>query len=118
MECKIPLDNITFIGHSLGAHVSGFAAKDIQKSGIGTIPRLIGADPAGPLFGLNKCENRLCYTDAKHVMIFHTSSLGMDKSIGDVDFWFNGGKQQPACGEINYYIYTFKDDKCYENDRK
>lgn len=96
----------------------GFAAKDIQKSGNGTILDLIALDPAQPLFGLKKCEERLCETDAKHVVAIHTSILGIQYSIGEVDLWFNGGKEQSDCGEINYYIYTLKDDKCYENDRK
>ncbi|XP_029169601.1 phospholipase A1-like [Nylanderia fulva] len=97
-KCNILLDNITFIGHSLGAHVSAFAAKHIQSLGLGKIPRLIGLDPADPLFGLNRCINRLCKSDATHVIIFHTSTLGISKPIGHLDLQFNGGLMQPGCG--------------------
>ncbi|KAM0726806.1 Phospholipase A1 [Formica fusca] len=96
-DCKIPLGNITFVGHSLGAHVCGFAAKDIYKSGCGKMPLIIGADPAAPLFAWNKCENRLCKTDAIHVITLHTSILGIS-DIGEANLEFNGGKEQPNCG--------------------
>ncbi|XP_050455096.1 phospholipase A1-like [Cataglyphis hispanica] len=96
-KCKIPLDNITFIGHSLGAHVAGFASKDIQKSNNGTISCFIGLDPAGPMFEHKECKSRFCNTDAKHVIAFHTSILGMQMPVGDIDLWFNGGKEQPDC---------------------
>ncbi|XP_029680014.1 phospholipase A1-like isoform X1 [Formica exsecta] len=100
-DCKIPLDNITFVGHSLGAHVCGFAAKNIHNLGYGKMPLIIGADPAAPLFGWNKCENRLCKTDAIHVIIVHTSLLGMQSNMGDVDLRFNGGKEQPNCAPLD-----------------
>ncbi|KAL6434604.1 hypothetical protein ACFW04_006158 [Cataglyphis niger] len=100
-KCKIPLDNIIFIGHSLGAHVAAFAAKNIQNSNLGTISLLIGLDPAGPLFKYNKCKDKLCITDAKHLIVFHTSILGLGEPIGQVDLWFNGGKEQPDCDILN-----------------
>lgn len=95
-DCKIPLANITFIGHSLGAHVCAFAAKKIQK--YGKIGRLIGLDPANPMFGNNKCDARFCKTDATHVIAFHTSILGIPQPIGHMDLQFNGGIDQPGCG--------------------
>ncbi|KMQ90339.1 signal peptidase complex catalytic subunit sec11c [Lasius niger] len=97
-ECKIPLNNITFIGHSLGAHVCGFAAEHIQKSNLVKISLIIGLDPAAPLFEFNKCEDRLCKSDATHVITLHTSPLGISKPIGHVHLQFNGGTTQPDCG--------------------
>ncbi|XP_011062042.1 PREDICTED: phospholipase A1-like [Acromyrmex echinatior] len=96
--CDVPLKNITFMGHSLGAHVSGFAAKDLQKSGYGKIPLLITTDPAYPLFMFSNCEGRLCKKDAERVVVLHTSAAGIQKSIGHLDLWFNNGLSQPACG--------------------
>ncbi|KAL6433901.1 hypothetical protein ACFW04_005844 [Cataglyphis niger] len=98
-KCEIPLDNIMCVGHSLGAHICGFAGKKVQELVNDKISRMIGADPAGPAFEFSKCGSRLCVTDAIHVIIIHTSSgLGIDKSIGEVDLWFNGGIKQPDCG--------------------
>ncbi|XP_012235221.1 phospholipase A1-like [Linepithema humile] len=105
-ECKCSRDNITLIGHSLGAHVSGFAAKNIQKWCKGNITRIIGLDPAAPFFSSNNCENRLCKTDADDVTIFRTSSLGMSltypvfskrEPLGDKNFQFDDGLNQPGC---------------------
>jgi len=93
----VPLENIMFIGHSLGAHVCGFAAKRIHAAGYGTIRRLLAADPAAPLFANNKCENRLCITDAKRLIVFHTSALGIQTAIGHVDLYMNKGITQPGC---------------------
>ncbi|CAL1679554.1 unnamed protein product [Lasius platythorax] len=100
-ECKIPLNNITFIGHSLGAHVCGFAAKLIQKSNLVKISLIIGLDPAAPLFEFNKCEDRLCKSDATHVITLHTSILGIPKPIGHVNLQYNDGKKQPDCSLID-----------------
>ncbi|XP_072742663.1 phospholipase A1-like [Anoplolepis gracilipes] len=97
-ECKIPLDKITFVGHSLGAHVCGFAAKHIQEETSYTIVRIFGADPAAPLFATNCCDERLCKTDAINVIVLHTSILGIPYCMGRIDLWFNGGKKQPDCG--------------------
>ncbi|EFN69997.1 Venom phospholipase A1 2, partial [Camponotus floridanus] len=109
-DCNIPLSNIIFIGHSLGAHVCSFAAKDIQNSFGEKVEFMILADPAAPLFKNNKCEERLCITDAKNIVIIHTSVIGFThscdplpcKPIGHVILQVNGGTKQPECGEINY----------------
>lgn len=107
-KCHIPLESIKFIGHSLGAHVSGFAAKNIQKSG--NISLIIAADPANPIFDpfYTSCEKRLCKSDAERLVVLHTSSLGISKSIGHLDLQFQNGMIQPGCGEksiaSNYYV--------------
>ena len=38
------------VGHSLGAHVVGFLAKEVQVLGLGKVARVTGLDPAKPLF--------------------------------------------------------------------
>lgn len=109
-NCNIPLENITFMGHSLGAHISGFAAKKIQKSIGQDVSRLIAFDPAAPLFSLNNCENRLCQTDAIEVITLHTSDLGLSsstKNLSDTTYQFNNARVQPGCGKINHYIYNY-----------
>ena len=113
-QCGVPLENIIYIGHSLGAHVCGFAGKNIQKIGL-QIKLIIGADPAMPLFKINKCEEKLCKSDATFVTILHTSDLGLSDQMGNLDLYFNGGHIQPKCGTerliaSNYYVQ--KDIAC------
>jgi len=43
---------------------------------------------------------RVDKSDADLVHVIHTSILGLEKSIGDADFYPNGGKKQPGCGLI------------------
>lgn len=127
IECGIPLENITYIGHSLGAHVSGLAAKSIQKSQ-GNITLLIAADPADPLLGYKKCEERFCKSDAEHVVVLHTSPLGIGRAVGHLDLYFEDGKTQPGCMAVDLacshsrsveYITAMIEDNCgYRGDPK
>jgi len=81
------------IGHSLGAHVCGFAGKTRRLTGI------IGLDPAGPIFEDNSEDARLNRNDADIVYAIHTNTawLGIWANIGDIDYYPNGGKTQPGC---------------------
>ena len=94
------LKDVHLIGHSLGAQVCGFAGQGLDKVG-----RITGLDPAGPSFdGLPK-EARLDKTDADFVDVIHTDSkpfipyfgLGTLQAVGHIDFYPNGGKDQPNC---------------------
>ncbi|XP_024877206.1 phospholipase A1-like [Temnothorax curvispinosus] len=118
-DCGVPLENIILIGHSLGAHISGFAGKEVDKKGLGKIKQIIAADPAKPLFGRNKCEDRLCESDAKCVIVLHTSPLGISKPIGFLNLQFGEGLIQPGCGvdvscshsrSISYLTNLLKDN--------
>lgn len=95
---EVPIQNIQIIGHSLGAHIAGFAGKEIQNSKLGKYKRITGLDPAGPLFSNKKCSDRLCKTDAEYVQILHTTTLiGTDMRLGNIDFYINAGHSQPHC---------------------
>ncbi|KAI4482537.1 hypothetical protein M0804_008390 [Polistes exclamans] len=95
---EVPIQKIQVIGHSLGAHIAGFAGKEIQKSNIGKYIRITGLDPAGPLFWDKKCSDRLCKTDAEYVQILHTTTfIGTDIRLGNIDFYINAGHTQPNC---------------------
>ncbi|XP_014608409.1 PREDICTED: phospholipase A1-like [Polistes canadensis] len=95
---KVKISNIRLIGHSLGAHTSGFAGKEVQNLKLGKYSEIIGLDPAGPSFRTNGCSERLCKTDAEYVQVFHTSAvLGKYSEIGTVDFYMNYGSHQPGC---------------------
>lgn len=66
----------------------------------GKISKIVGLDPASPLFKNNDIDDRLDATDAHHVEVIHTSAgmLAFSRAIGTVDFYPNGGKSQPGCG--------------------
>uniref|UniRef100_G3TFE2 Lipase I n=1 Tax=Loxodonta africana TaxID=9785 RepID=G3TFE2_LOXAF len=89
------LDTFHFIGMSLGAHISGFVGKIFE----GQLGRITGLDPAGPEFSGKPSYDRLDYTDAEFVDVIHsdTSGLGIKEPLGHIDFYPNGGKNQPGC---------------------
>lgn len=99
MRLGLQLKDLILIGHSLGAHVSGVAAKYIEG---GKPAAIIGLDPAFPLFRLLEQSHRLHYTDADYVQIIHTNGgfLGIRHPIGHADFYPNFGCEQPACKSI------------------
>lgn len=96
---KIPYDNMHCIGHSLGAHICGFAGK-AAKSANKTLNRITGLDPAGPLFIKAAPDQRVNKTDAKMVDIIHTDNTyyGANLTLGTVDFYPNcGNAPEPGC---------------------
>jgi len=83
------------LGHSLGGQVCGFAGRRKTFDGI------IALDPAGPLFDGNSENMRLNKQDGKMVYAFHVSPLGMKFPVGGVDYYFNGGFNQPGCSALD-----------------
>lgn len=115
-------ETLHVIGHSLGAHISGYAGKGYQILKPGEkLPRITGLDPANPCFYDTAAENRLSSSDAHFVDIIHSNigvyglnvSIGLYLNvlihilvcilicfvlIGHVDFYPNGGgPSQPGC---------------------
>lgn len=76
------LQDVTIVGHSLGAHIAGRAAKLFQS--IGKVACIIGLDPASIGFDALAPVNRLDKTDADYVQIIHTDSnkFGLAHPIG------------------------------------
>ncbi|XP_072381635.1 endothelial lipase-like [Diabrotica undecimpunctata] len=95
-EYNLRLDKLKFVGHSLGAHICGNAGAALN----GQVDRIVGLDPAGPLFKDYNKDNRIDEDDAVNVQIIHTNGglLGYYAPCGDSDFYPNGGKSQPGCG--------------------
>ncbi|XP_075147676.1 phospholipase A1-like [Haematobia irritans] len=93
---KMPYESLTVAGHSLGAHVAGYAGKNVKNGKIHTI---VGLDPALPLFNYDKPKKRLAETDAVYVESIQTNGgqLGFLKPIGRGAFYPNGGESQPGC---------------------
>ncbi|CAO1429205.1 unnamed protein product [Diamesa serratosioi] len=96
MNNEMDFSRVTLIGHSLGAHAAGMAAKNVRR---GRINSIIGLDPAGPLFSLNTPATRLAVTDADYVECIQTDNrnFGIGAPLGHVDFFPNGGSNQPGC---------------------
>ncbi|KAH8232353.1 hypothetical protein KR032_004706, partial [Drosophila birchii] len=126
------LNSLQVIGHSLGAHVAGYAGKKVGERRIHTI---VGLDPAMPLFSYDKPSKRLSTEDAYYVESIQTNGgkLGFLKPIGKGSFYPNGGKKQPGCGvdvtgscshqrSVTYYVEAVTKDnfgtiKCEDYER-
>ncbi|CAF1167148.1 unnamed protein product [Adineta ricciae] len=87
------------IGHSLGGQTAGYAGERVKGLG-----RITGLDPAGPYFENTDPRVRLDPTDAQFVDVIHTDGthnlllgLGSLQRMGHVDFFPNGGFDQPKC---------------------
>ncbi|MBD2344144.1 hypothetical protein [Anabaena subtropica] len=78
------------IGHSLGAHVAGFAGSTYRTSTGLSIGQIVGLDPAGPEFEGKGAGDRLDPTDATRVTALHTSeTLGYDDRLASLDLYIN-----------------------------
>lgn len=65
--------NFHFVGHSLGAHVAGQAARLLKNDTV-LVNRVTGLDPAYPCFEYESATYRLKKTDAQFVDVIHTNS--------------------------------------------
>lgn len=78
------------VGHSLGAHICGFAAKELKKRrSKWEVQRITGLDPAQPCFKNVHSTMKLHKSDAPFVDIIHTNGkllseigLGLPEPIG------------------------------------
>lgn len=98
------------IGHSLGAHISGFIGYNV-----GSVNEIMALDPAGPCFTaksqaesesaedtglLHKAKRRLSPESANFVLALHTDTtlFGLNENCAHYDVYVNGGIKQPKCG--------------------
>ncbi|XP_045761782.1 lipase member I-like [Maniola jurtina] len=97
-EGQNPSD-IHIIGHSLGAHIAGFAGKTFREQTGKCLGRISGLDPAGPCFNAVHPDARLKHTDADFVSVMHTdvTLFGIKDPVGHQDYYPNGGSSQPNC---------------------
>lgn len=79
-------EQLTVVGHSLGAHTAGLVGKYVTSGKIG---KIVGLDPAGPLFRTVGFTSRLHRTDATFVEVVHTNwrLLGILQALGTVDYY-------------------------------
>lgn len=81
-----------------------------------TLDRITGMDPAEPHFSKTEPPVRLDRSAARYVDIVHTDArqfirggLGIRENIGHVDYYPNGGNNQPGCGKtVAQYIKDHK----------
>lgn len=61
-----------------------------------------GLDPARPLYENSDPQDRLDKDDANYVDVIHTNGdqNGILRSLGNIDFFPNGGKSQPNCPKV------------------
>ncbi|CAN8020199.1 unnamed protein product [Ixodes persulcatus] len=120
--------DIHLIGFSLGGQAVGFAGRHFQKDTRSLIGRITALDPAGPLF--DDTEVSVSSKDAEYVDAIHTSGgekiisgqLGIDRPVGHVDFYPNGGKKQPGCPPLDltcdhnratlFFLESIKNKRC------
>uniref|UniRef100_A0ABD2WYU5 phospholipase A1 n=1 Tax=Trichogramma kaykai TaxID=54128 RepID=A0ABD2WYU5_9HYME len=91
-------EDLHVIGFSLGAHVPAFTANRLAPY---KLPRVTGLDPAMPLFVTVSKHDKLDADDALFVDVLHTNAFvqGKLEPSGHLDFYMNGGVNQPGCWE-------------------
>ncbi|NP_001306750.1 lipoprotein lipase precursor [Cynoglossus semilaevis] len=99
-ELQLPWERIHVLGYSLGAHAAGVAGNLTNHK----ISRITGLDPAGPTFEYADEQSTLSRNDAKFVDVLHTNtlgspdrSIGIQRPVGHIDIYPNGGTFQPGC---------------------
>lgn len=117
-DYAMSLETLEVVGFSLGAHVAGYAAKQVST---GNVYKVVGLDPASALISYDKPEKRLSSNDAYYVETIQTNggTLGFNKPIGRATFYPNGGKSQPGCAldltgscshkrSVTYYVESLR----------
>lgn len=103
VDYNVSRKNVILIGHSLGGQITGWVGKRFRKLTKNTLPRIIALDPAGPLFSSRPEDKRLNKNDADIVMVLHSDGgkLGFGSRCGSIDFFPNGGSDQPGCYKVD-----------------
>uniref|UniRef100_A0ABD2X1Z0 phospholipase A1 n=1 Tax=Trichogramma kaykai TaxID=54128 RepID=A0ABD2X1Z0_9HYME len=109
LATKPQWNHFHFIGHSLGAHLSGIAAANLKVDPFYQIERITGLDPAQPCFKNIDLAFRLDPSDADYVDVIHTQ---MGKTEG---FFASFGIRDPiGCDRcrLNCRFFFLRDYSC------
>ncbi|RVE49664.1 hypothetical protein evm_005721 [Chilo suppressalis] len=110
----VNLTHVHLVGHSLGAHIMGYAGKRARENGY-VVSRITGLDPARALFeGSLALGSGLDRTCARFVDIIHSDpgGYGTSAATGTVDFWPNyagSGTTQPGCPNGDFDMFSPED---------
>ncbi|XP_065157031.1 pancreatic triacylglycerol lipase-like [Atheta coriaria] len=121
---------VEIVGHSMGAHIAGTAARIANRRGR-VVDVLLALDPCGPGFtdyDLTYAKYKLTSKDASRVISLYTNQnyLGSSEPTGDVVFFANDGSNQPGCDldiwcdhrrAIDYYNESLNNHKYVAYDR-
>ncbi|XP_067643155.1 lipoprotein lipase isoform X2 [Eurosta solidaginis] len=111
----VQLSRIHLVGFSEGAHIAGLVGRNILKLTSQKVKRITGLDPAGGIFTTSMSAGHCLSAEAaEFVEIVHTNAgkLGLLAPIGHVDYYPNGGVQQPGCEVANADICAH--ERAYE----
>ncbi|KAL0099846.1 hypothetical protein PUN28_019928 [Cardiocondyla obscurior] len=117
--------DIHAIGFSLGAHVAGCASEVLKTKNL-LLGRITGLDPASPFFRhhlFREKSRKLDATDARLVDVIHTDGspdfmdgFGLLKPIGHIDFFPNGGREQPGCTDIKNSVVVSRKENVLDKN--
>lgn len=106
-------NKIQIVGHSLGSHVASSIGKAYYQLTNKKIFRITATDPSRPMFEVlgdlcSESKYLLDKSDASFVEVIHTDigHYGISRPLGHVDYYPNGGKNQPECPSLQM------DDNC------
>lgn len=107
----VRLENVHYIGHSLGAQTAGFLGDDLHEMMASKMGRITGLDPAGPLFqsfGVHLQPKHALFVDVIHTSMgrgfnVFRGRMGITVDCGHVDFYPNGGRRQPGCKALGKF---------------
>lgn len=97
IKSKIRTKRLHVIAFGLGTFIAGYVGKFFNNASM-PIGRLTGLNPHNLANAGFLAPFEIKRTDARFVDIIHVDEVfGMPTTNGHVDYWVNGGKNQPGC---------------------